>query len=355
MEQVGGLVAAGLCTGCGFVNATLAQVNRITCGGCGEQVRLTYVRGSYNGAVPCNADCQYAYGPVCSCSCGGDNHRRGYIAERLVPVWVRERDRKRHEEKVARAAEKERKLRLSREEQAQARRAGLLQRVPGLAALADERYADPTGNSFLYDMHYAFQRGDMTDRQAEAAERAVARDQQRRAERQAREAQDVQLRAAGVSVPYGTHTFTGRIVSVRQEPNPFNPRGATVWRGLIDSGQGWRVWGTLPKGLEPPKPAEDATQAEAEAVWDQWVGWRDRLPGRVITVRAQLKPSTNDPLFGYFSRPRLVDAHPDVEVFEAERVEPAEPGRERVLVPAARERVAAPERFAQPWAALLSM
>ncbi|MFI7608470.1 hypothetical protein ACIBTV_25420 [Micromonospora sp. NPDC049366] len=316
-------IAAGTCRECGFVNATY-DVEVMRCGGCDTRVRLTYVQGSHNAAQPCDSRCQYATGPVCSCACGGDNHRAGYIHVDLVPVWVRERDRARHTAKQAQAEQR----RLTAEERKQARRAELLERHPELADLTREKYDVPGTrehlDGFLLEMFWAFGRGDMTDRQAAAAAKAIQGERRYAAKVAERQARDAQLRAAGVRVPTGRVTFKGWIVSVKDDVNRFSYHANTVWKCVIETDEGWRVHGALPRGLEPPEPTGSAE--ERDAILALWKGWHDRLPGREVTIRAELSPSDDDPLFGFFKRPKLVAAGP----LRA----PGEPKPQREPVPA---------------------
>ena len=45
----------------------------------GMVLKWRKVEGHHAAGIRCNADCQYARGPLCSCSCAGANHGAGYI------------------------------------------------------------------------------------------------------------------------------------------------------------------------------------------------------------------------------------------------------------------------------------
>lgn len=276
--------AAGTCTSCGYVNGT-TDGTRMTCQGCQTPVQLTYVQGSYNGQIPCDDRCQYAVGPICSCTCGGDNHRAGYIASGQVPVWVRERDAARHAAKIERAkAKADAKVRAAADGCA-----ALVADFPELADLLGERYDGVWG--FMGDMRAALRSGTMTPRQVQAAVQAVTRDREYDQVRAQRDAERDAARAAGVRVPEGRMTVAGEIVWARREENQFGP-GSSV-KIIVKTAGGWRVKGTCPGMLEPERYSAD-----------EYADWLGSLPGRHVELTATAKgPSSGDPTLGYYSRP----------------------------------------------------
>lgn len=281
-------IAAGTCTACGFVNATTEHVTAMTCGGCRKPVKISYVVGQHNDRVPCDGACQYAVGRVCSCACGGVNHRAGYIHVDLVPVWVRDRDAKRHAAKAERAEAKAARQR----ECAAETRAALVVEYPELAELDGERYAGETWG-FIADMRAALHNGTMTPRQVDAAVWAVRRDRAQDAKRAAIEAEREAARAAGVRAPEGRVEFVGEIVQARQEEEHFGFHGRTVVRLVIKTDQGWRTMGTCPAALEPGQYNGEEYQA-----------WLKALVGKRVRMTASVKgPSRNDPTFGFYTRP----------------------------------------------------
>jgi hypothetical protein len=58
----------------------------VTCPTCRAQgLALERIHGEKTHA-PCNAACMYARGPLCECSCGGENHSIGFAGELLFPA-----------------------------------------------------------------------------------------------------------------------------------------------------------------------------------------------------------------------------------------------------------------------------
>ena len=193
--------AAGPCPACGFMVAVEGRhgaPGRATCPQCGAMVRLTWVVGTFNGKIPCNADCQYARGPRCSCSCGGENHRVGYIPTRVVPAWVRERDAKAHEDKVAKASARKDKAAKANADQLAEQMAA----TPELGRLDDARYRH--GLTFAWEMRQLVAKGKpLTDKQLAAVVRMVRNDddwERRDAERELADLGDQADRATGWAV-----------------------------------------------------------------------------------------------------------------------------------------------------------
>lgn len=339
--------AGGACGECGFVNVVDGERRTMRCGGCGQKVWLTYVQATYNGQQPCDDRCQYAVSPWCSCSCGGQNHRAGYIRVDLVPVWVRERDRRRHEAKRQRAAQKAQAQRQARQEKAAARRAELLGRLPVLAKLDDPAYAHHR-SLFLARMHDEWLRGTMTDRQAQAAARALDDEQRRQDQQRQREGRARAAKARGEKLRGGRTTVTCRIVKVRDVESPFGYR-RREWKMLVETTQGWRLYGALPAALNPERGSYD---------------WDAQLRGRVVTLAVTIKPKDGEDAFGFFNRPEVVNADaqwpaaPTVAYDESDLDLVPTPEPEPVPVGAGvggRADTAAPERAPTryPWAKLI--
>lgn len=283
--------SAGTCLACGFVNASKEGATRRKCEGCGASVTLTFVSGEVNGAIPCDGACQYAVGKWCSCSCGGANHRRGYIAP-TVPIWVRERDTQRHAAKVARKTVKAEKAK----QETDNRREELLADYPILQALMSDEYLHAFG--FMSDMRGALMRGSMSPRQLTATIGALQRDQRQAAREAQWEAEKAALKASGVTVPTGRVEVTGTIISAKSELDPYSYHGGLVIKIIVKTDDGWRVYGTAPKSLET-----DFKPGNYQGEWeDRYTDW---LKGKRVTMIATLKgPSKpDDATFGYYSRP----------------------------------------------------
>lgn len=307
-----GTIAAGTCVGCGYVNALQDETRRTRstrCGGCGHRVRLDYVTGEHNGARPCDDRCQYATREFCSCNCGGENHRRGYIAPpEQIPVWVRDRDRHRHAAKRARKAEKVARQQRDRDAERAAGRAALLTAHPTLAALESDRYAGRVDDRFVTAMRAALADGDMTPRMVEATLRMIDRDTARDADRAAEDARRAALAANGVRVPTGRHTFTATIVRVIWREAVWPARVGTS-RMLVRHADGWEAWGNMPADMSA---AIMGGPLYVEAC-DRGLSPRTRIAeGHTVRLTAQLSPAKDGGTgAGNFTRPTGAVLDPD--------------------------------------------
>jgi hypothetical protein len=119
-------------------------------------------------------------------------------------------------------------------------------------------------------------RGEISEKQI-ALVFKIARQESERAERRiAQAAEAAALAASGVRVPAGRGPVEGVILSVRAEDGAY---GFQV-KVLVQSDEGWKVWGTLPRSL-----------------------WDDAAVGSRIAFKATTTASDDDPVFGFFSRP----------------------------------------------------
>lgn len=82
-------------------------------------------------------------------------------------------------------------------------------------------------------------------------------------------------------VPSGRHTISGKIISVREQET----RYGTTFKMVVLAEGGFRLWGTVPQALFDL--AEDS------------------LVGLDVTFTATITPSDDDPLFGFFKRPKV--------------------------------------------------
>lgn len=127
---------------------------------------------------------------------------------------------------------------------------------------------------------------------AEQAAKAAAREA-RLAAKAEREARSQALMEAGVTVPTGRTTVTGVVVSIKAEETFYTYSGEVTLKMLVESDEGYRVWGTVPRSLEGGSEYRDG----------QYVAVRGVDEGDTVTFTATLQPSDNDPLFGFFKRP----------------------------------------------------
>ena len=110
--------------------------------------------------------------------------------------------------------------------------------------------------------------GNLSEKQVFCIERTIREDKERRA-------------AATNTVPVGKKEVIGKIISFKDKIDKYT--GDVIGIGmLVDLGGGVRVYGTKPSSLE-------------------------KQTGIDIRFRATFKVSDRDPLFGFFSNPRLVE------------------------------------------------
>lgn len=116
---------------------------------------------------------------------------------------------------------------------------------------------------------------------AEQAATAIAREE-RQAAQVERAARAEALLGAGVTVPSGKTTITGSVVSIKVQDDYYS--GGVSLKMLVESDEGWKVWGSVPRALWA---SSDATVRVGDSV----------------TFTATVEPSADDVLFGFFKRP----------------------------------------------------
>lgn len=129
-------------------------------------------------------------------------------------------------------------------------------------------YEEPTIQSLVKGL---VQYGYLTDKQEQFLRTLLDRVQNRDAIR----AQKAAEKALAKDCPEGRILITGEVLATKLQSSEIY--GDTL-KMLVKSVDGYTVWGTVPKGL-------DATR------------------GEVVSFKATLKPSDDDPKHGYFSRP----------------------------------------------------
>lgn len=190
-------------------------------------------------------------GQICSANTFGASSRTALAKDRLARAY---------------AAEKER---LEAAEAAEAWIAENGEVHAHLVAFADD-------NSFYRDLLTKLHRyGYLTERQADAVRRGIQKDRDRVAGAAAREADRADKIASGVTVPTGETNVMGTVLTVRTHQNAYGYRLVMT----VADDRGFKVWGTVPRSIDPN-------------------------PGDRVAFLADLSPSDNDPLFGFFKRPR---------------------------------------------------
>lgn len=298
--------AGGQCPGCGFVIAFATDATTAQCPECQTRVALTYVVGQHS-EIPCDDRCQYAVKNFCSCSCGGRNHRAGYIKVEMVPAWVRKRDADRHAAKVARAEARVAKARAAKADQVAEQLAH-----PAIAALvSDDYFVLNLGSRFGSDMRLSLMNGKpLTPAQFESSVRIVEQARARKAQMDGWAAERAAKReaqlAAGLLCPSGRQTFEGKIVATRVADDQYY-RGGLTWSALVESDAGWQIWVTMPREMLRQNPAMDYTTGRGD---HDLAAHRASFRGRRVELTATITADATDPLRGRGSRPagRLLDA-----------------------------------------------
>lgn len=293
--------AIGACPNCGSGVAYEGKEGgtKASCPNCGTPVRLAYVYGNKSGQ-PCDWTCMGALGKWCSCACGGVNHGKVWVPIELVPTWTaadKERVTKIRAKRVTDFADRIVRKRVAKEDKERNGREKLLAEFPELTKLTDVDwyFADNESGlgSFMSDMKHALSKGEMSGRQVEATLRAIEKIDARRAReakwKAEREAAVDKATQDGVRVKAGRYVFEGSIISVREDDDPFSYSGGTKIKILVLADDQRKLWGTLPSKLR--------------VLFNQDDNGSDSYKGRRITFTATVKPSDDDPLFGFFSRP----------------------------------------------------
>lgn len=167
---------------------------------------------------------------------------------------------------------------LNREQSRKADRiAALVDAHPLLAWLTYS--GDVLDNDFLNDVSFRFvNKGELSEKQIAAVEKAIIRDTERRMEREAKKAAEAAAIAAGTieAVPATDKRIqiTGEVISQRTQESQFG----TQFRMLVKDDRGFKVWGTEPSSINP-------------------------VVGSRVTFIAKVERSNDDPQFGFFSRP----------------------------------------------------
>lgn len=134
--------------------------------------------------------------------------------------------------------------------------------------------------STLSDLWYKASRYlSVSERQVAFVEKLLTRLSERVEAFEAQEARKAEAVESGVQVPTGRMEVVGTVLSVRVEEEWFGYSRRTVEKMLVQHESGWKVWGTVPASLSGVEK------------------------GSRVKFTATVKPSGDDPLFGFQSRP----------------------------------------------------
>lgn len=117
---------------------------------------------------------------------------------------------------------------------------------------------------------------ELSDRQVEAAEKALTRDRERAEARAAEAAATAHL----APLTAGKRTITGTLIHTKWQDSPFGYGASGSLKGLIQDDEGYKFWGTIPTAFQGDK-------------------------GDTISITATIEPKEGEPTFAFYKRPRL--------------------------------------------------
>ena len=166
---------------------------------------------------------------------------------------------------------------------------GLVDFLAAGAAAADERGQD----DFLWSLNnQLLTKGELSDRQVEAAWNAKRRNEQW----EARKAAEVEALKDTPPLPEGKLAIEGEIVSHKFQDSAYG----TTLKMLVKLDNGNKVWGTMPESIRELQRGDYDGEGN-------WIEPRfpnlDALKGQRIRFNATVTRSDNDEHFGFFKRP----------------------------------------------------
>lgn len=282
----------GRCTACNRpVSAILedhtGKTATVTCPDCGAPCPGAQRLYAVETATHCNAACEGAIGPDCTCACGGINHGGVWAeeAEMIGPQLEAERAR------VAKAEARRVKARTARRT---ARQNGFtLWAATNLDAIEWlGRDANVAWSEFLSDMADIVEDGrELTDPQLDAVHGAMTRQAARDAQRAADTAAEA-ARPPATDPPIGAKkvTVTGTVTRVKAVESQFGTRHVMTVR--VDDG-GYQLQGTVPTDML------DTQRPDGE--WGPRTGDRVTFPaGEIVATTWDAAPAH----FAEYKRPR---------------------------------------------------
>jgi hypothetical protein len=171
--------------------------------------------------------------------------------------------------------------RLNREQLTRRERIAAL--VDTYPLLADLTYPAITAHygDFICDIAYKMQRdGQLSERQIAAVCKAVERENGWLIRDAARAAAQAAEQATATPAPHGRVRVTGKVLSTKAQDGDWG----TVWKMLVQAVEGYRVWVSIPREIDPDK--------------GQWVAFTATLAAKQSTPGEEA-----DPFFAIGTRP----------------------------------------------------
>ncbi len=225
----------------------------------------------------CDGRCMGATGPSCSCGCGGANHGASFGGIRTTTSYERESAVEDYRTQQAKR-EQERQLRLDKRyrERVEVFDAWASEHSDVITYLTDRC---PAWSEFLTDMAARIAGKDvLTERQADAVRRQIARDDA-----------DAAFRQTVTTVPSGEKiTVTGTVIQTMCRNSQF-ARGKVDLLMVVEA-EGYRVRCPI------PAPLRNGTDTNPSNLFD--------LRGRQVTFVADLVPSKGDKVLAHGKRLR---------------------------------------------------
>jgi hypothetical protein len=212
-----------------------------------------------------------AHWPGFTCfRCGGNCAEPGGFKTFSYPAdWTDEQIVAHRDERTAKADARREQAAARKAAQAKTEKTQWLAANPEAAKIL-KRHAK--NDDFVADLARGLDAyGSLTDRQVEVLLQAPTEIK----ERKAREAAEAKRVAQATPVPTGTEILTGEVATTKWVDNGY---GSTL-KMLVLEDRGFKVWGSVPSSLNVEQ-------------------------GDRVTFLAAVEPSDDDPLFGFYKRPR---------------------------------------------------
>lgn len=238
----------------------------------------------------CDPRCMGAVGPSCECACGGENHGGSWSTVGRTRTHEEFADAvAKRQAHLAKVEENRRKRAAAKA--AETRKANEAWRAANADVVTFLANTDNFGDfDFLWEMSATLDReGTLTERQTAAVRRCAERHAKWAAKREQEEKARAAKLAKGKPMPTGRVEITGTVVSTKWVEDDYSYHGGSILKMLVETADGWRVYGTVPSDLKPSSfNGEDAAKGFG-------------LKGATVTFTATIKPKED--AFGIFSRP----------------------------------------------------
>lgn len=175
----------------------------------------------------------------------------------------------------------------------------------------------PRPNYFILDVSHKLRRyGSISERQADAVRASLVRDAEYDAQRAAKTAEKAAAEAAREprqAVPAGRQAVSGVVVGLKEVEDRYAPVSryarsyATVWKMIVEDDRGFRVYGSIPRGLlawTEDGRARYRTAESLKGVRVQFTAELEQSQARDFENNyGEREQRGADPLFGFFRRP----------------------------------------------------